>query len=84
MNLELLVVETTIDALAVALCDIYDFVIDDTECENCGMLVGPVNNDFFPCVIAVTDVDDAMDDERDVTVVCVDCAGPILFPGFKE
>lgn len=80
MNLELLVIETAVDGIVTAFCDIYDFEIDDTECENCGMLVGPVNNDFFPCVLAAVIDDDATDDEQDITVVCIDCAGPILFP----
>lgn len=81
INLELLVIETATDAIVAAFCDIVDFEIDDTECDNCGMLVGPVNNDFFPCVIAAQVDDDVDDDDRDLTIVCIDCAGGILFPG---
>lgn len=83
INLELLVVESAVDGIVTAFCDIYDFDIDDTECENCGMLVGPVNDDFLPCVLAAVIDDDPDNDEvdQDITVVCLDCAGAILFPG---
>jgi hypothetical protein len=83
INLELLVIETATDGIVAAFCDIYDFEIDDTECDNCGMLVGPVNNDFFPCVLAAV-VDDGNEEEEidhELTIVCIDCAGGVLFPG---
>jgi hypothetical protein len=50
------------------------FIIDGTECANCGMVVGPVASEFFPCVLIVsTEIDDAWP-------VCLECASPLLYP----
>lgn len=81
MRLELVVIESVQDAVLAGYMDVYQFAINDTECENCGMLVGPVVDEFFPCVL-VQNSDD-VDDEgvADTWPVCVDCAGGVLFPG---
>jgi hypothetical protein len=52
---------------------IYDFFFEESECENCGMVVGPIEEDFFPCVTVC--------DREDVAwLICVECAFPIIHP----
>ena len=80
INFELVVIETVDDAMHVASVGVYNFPIDDTECDNCGMLTGPVAGDFFPCALAACVDEDGPDVER-ATVLCLDCIAPILFPG---
>lgn len=71
------VIEDVHDAFIAARDEIFDFVIDGTECEACGMVVGPIHEHFFPCVVIVDD------DEHlgnDTWPICLDCAAPLLFP----
>jgi hypothetical protein len=88
ISLELLVVESQIDAFAASFCDIFDFVSSDTECDVCGILVGPVAGEFFPCVLAnstsytitpdgLVSTEDSLDSH--VVVSCMDCVGSLLF-----
>ncbi|NBS92164.1 MAG: hypothetical protein EBS91_00055 [Betaproteobacteria bacterium] len=79
ISLEVVIIESAEDAAAAEHVGVYAFTIDDTECDNCGVLTGPLAGDFFPCALAAcTDEDD--DSERP-TVLCLDCIGGLLWPG---
>lgn len=73
ISFELVLIETAQDAITAAKEKIFDFVIDAGECENCGMVIGPIADEFFPCVV-VTDNDDVK------WTICVDCAFPLIYP----
>lgn len=73
----LYVIEDSADAIAAAHADVYDFVIDGTECENCGLVIGPSDDEFFPCVVIV-DVENEIVDDR--WPICLDCAAPLIYP----
>lgn len=79
ISLEVVVIESIEDAAASELSGVYAFAINDTECDNCGVLTGPVAGDFFPCALAAC-TDDEDDAERP-TVLCLDCIGGLLWPG---
>jgi hypothetical protein len=78
INFELVVVETLDEALRVEAARVYRFAIDATECDNCGLLAGPVGGDFFPCAL-VACVDET--EAEGPTVLCLDCISAVLFPG---
>jgi len=81
INFELVVVETFDEALRVEAADVYQFAINATECDNCGLLTGPVAEYFFPCAL-VACVDETEGEETDrPTVLCLDCISAVLFPG---
>lgn len=71
------VVEDLHDAALASKNEIYSFVLNKTECEACGMVVGPVDDQFFPCVVIVDD-DEHL--SRDAWPICLDCASPLLYP----
>jgi hypothetical protein len=73
VNLDLFVIEDAEDAIVAAHSDVYDFVIDGTECQNCGMMLGPLEEDFVSCVVVRAD-------DSNSWVTCLDCAAPVLFP----
>lgn len=77
IKLAVYVIEDVQDAATAGRNDIYDFVIDDTECESCGIVVGPSRDEFFPCVVIV-DVDEVLG--ADAWPVCIDCAAPLVYP----
>lgn len=74
MSFSMYTVETPEDAVLVAQLGIYDLVINDSECENCGMSIGPSLDEFFPLVVIVHDA------EETAWPICVDCSSPVLFP----
>jgi hypothetical protein len=71
------VIEDVEDAIEAGHSDVYDFVIDETECENCGMVIGPIEDTFFPCVVIV-DTDNSIIDDR--WAICLECAAPLVYP----
>jgi hypothetical protein len=73
VNLDLFVIEDVEDAITAAHSEIYDFVIDGSECQNCGMMLGPLGDEFISCAVIRVD-------EEIAWAVCLDCATPILFP----
>lgn len=73
-NYTMYVIEDVEHCIIAANKDIYDFVIDDEECKNCGMVVGPYDDMFFPCVILVGE------EEEESWPICVECAAPLLYP----
>jgi TPP-dependent indolepyruvate ferredoxin oxidoreductase alpha subunit len=77
IHLALYVIEDSEDAILSAKNGIFDFVIDDSECENCGMVIGPVKEHFFPCIVIV-DTDDKLEIDR--WAICIDCAAPLVYP----
>jgi hypothetical protein len=77
IHLALYVIEDPEDAILAGKNDVYDFVIDHSECENCGMVIGPSLDTFFPCVVVV-DTDDRLDVDR--WAICLDCAAPLVYP----
>ncbi len=77
IHLALYVIEDPEDAILSAKSEIFDFVIDGSECENCGMVIGPVGEHFFPCVVIV-DTDDNLSVDR--WPICIDCAAPLVYP----
>lgn len=69
----LVLVESSFDAMAVSATQLYDFFYEPSECENCGMVVGPIEDEFFPCVVVC--------DEDDIAwTICVECAFPVVNP----
>lgn len=81
MHLELVVVESVRDAVIAGQLDVFHFEINDTECENCGMMIGPVLDEFFPCVLVQNPDDEDEEGAADTWPVCIDCAAAIIFPG---
>jgi hypothetical protein len=70
----LFLIETPEDA---ALCEesgIYEFLLDEIECENCAMAIGPLADAFVPCAVLSGSAGEAWP-------VCVDCIAPMIFPG---
>lgn len=73
VSFDIILVENAVDAIIAAQQGIFDFVIDDGECENCGMVIGPIADEFFPCAI--------VSDNEDVRwPICIDCAFPLVYP----
>lgn len=68
------VIEDVQDAAKAEAADVYTFVIDETDCIHCGMVVGPISDKFFPCVIVVASRPD------DSWPLCFECAAPLLYP----
>jgi len=78
IHLALYVIESAEDALEAGRSDVFDFESFECECENCGMVIGPVADDvFFPCVV-ILDTEETILDDR--WAICVDCASPLLYP----
>lgn len=77
IHLALYVIEDSDDGILAGKNDVYDFVIDGSECENCAMVIGPSQDEFFPCVVIV-DTDDKLDTDR--WAICLECAAPMLYP----
>jgi hypothetical protein len=77
IHLAVYVIEDSDDAILAAKNEIYDLVIDGSECENCGMVIGPIEDFFFPCVVIV-DIDEVLGE--DAWAICLDCAAPLAFP----
>jgi hypothetical protein len=77
IHLALYVVEDVEDAALAERNEIFEFVIDGSECENCGMVIGPSLDAFFPCVVIV-DTDDKLD--VDSWAICLDCAATLMYP----
>ena len=77
VHLALYVIEDFDDALTALRNDIFDFVIDTSECENCGLVIGPVDSEFLPCVVIVDTDRDLIDDRWSI---CLDCAAPLIYP----
>lgn len=76
MSYEMVIVEDLDDAMKVATSGVFDFAINDTECENCGILVGPVSDTYLPCVVMI-------DNHAEMAwPICLDCAFPSVFPRF--
>lgn len=51
--------------------------LHDAACANCDVVVGYEGRKFFPCVVCV----EAIDDEQDVWIVCIECASGVINPG---
>lgn len=77
IHLALYVVEDVEDAALAERNEIFEFIIDGSECENCGMVIGPSLDQFFPCVVIV-DTDEKLD--VDSWAICIDCAAPLMYP----
>lgn len=77
IHLALYVIEDAEDALLAERRDVFEFTINGTDCENCGMVIGPSIDTFFPCVVIV-DTDDKLDVDR--WAICLDCAAPLIYP----
>ena len=78
IHLALYVIESNEDAVEAVRSDVFDFESEGCECENCGMVIGPVADDvFFPCVV-ILDTDETILEDR--WAICVDCASPLLYP----
>jgi hypothetical protein len=71
VSIQLYVIETAEQARQAELLDLTEFTPDDTQCENCGVAVGFLNNRFVSCVICV-------EEDDDVWIVCAECAGGVL------
>jgi hypothetical protein len=77
MHFALYVIEDVDDAILAGKNEIFDFVIDESECESCGMAIGPSIDMFFPCVV-ILDIDDRIGQDR--WALCIDCAAPLVYP----
>jgi hypothetical protein len=73
MRIELRVFQNSEDAKAIEAKDLFEFAIDEDECENCGLQVGFSIGRFYPGAVCIGEDEDWL--------VCVECAGPIIFPG---
>lgn len=71
---DLYLVEDPADAANCERHGVYDFQIGATECENCAMSIGPLDDVFVPCVVI-------RDDDETSWPVCLDCIGPAILPG---
>lgn len=67
------IIEDIADAFDIARIEIYDFVVDGTECQNCGLMVGPLGDEFVPCTIIHAG-------DHGTWPICIDCVTPVLFP----
>lgn len=68
------VIETPEDAIIAAKTGVFDLFFDETECENCALVVGPVKDEFFPCVVVSNPQDETS------WPICIDCAAPTILP----
>lgn len=73
-DMAMYVIEDIDDAIRAEEHEIYSFIIDEEECTNCGLVLGPHDRTFFPCVVVVGL------GEEDAWPLCLDCAGPLLAP----
>lgn len=76
---DLYMIESVEDALKSANAGIFDFRIGATECENCGMSIGPLDDVFIPCAVLYGTKRSFLDEE--VWPICIDCIAPLIFPG---
>jgi hypothetical protein len=74
MSFSMYTIESVDDARLVADIGVLDLIINGSECENCGMAIGPSLDEFFPCVIVCHDA------EEESWPICIDCAGAAIFP----
>jgi hypothetical protein len=74
----LYIIEDAGDALTCANFGVFDFVVGKTECENCGMSIGPLDEVFVPCAVLYGSA--ALLDEE-MWPICIDCIAPLIFPG---
>lgn len=73
-HIELYVIESAEQVESVENSYLVEF-LHDAQCENCDVIVGYYDSPkFFPCVICI-------DGEDEVWVVCVECAGGVIYPG---
>jgi hypothetical protein len=73
LGYNIFLVETELDAMIATEMQMYDFFYEESECENCGLVVGPVEDEFYPAFI--------VSDQNDISwVVCVECAFPMINP----
>lgn len=77
VHLALYVIETIQDAIIASRREIFDSHINGTECQNCGLVIGPSLDVFIPFVV-ITTIDESIGD--DTWPVCLDCAAPVIFP----
>lgn len=77
IHLAVYVIEDVEDAALAERNEIFEFIVDGSECESCGMVIGPSLDEFFPCVVIV-DTDEKLD--VDSWAICVDCASPLMYP----
>lgn len=77
VHLGVYVIENAHDALLAERHDVFNFEIDACECENCGIVIGPSLDKFFPCVVIV-DIEEILGD--DAWAICLDCAAPLVYP----
>jgi hypothetical protein len=75
---DLYIVEDAADAAECERHGVFDFVIGATECENCAMAIGPLDDVFVPCAI-IHDAELLL--EAQSWPVCLDCVAPLIFPG---
>lgn len=75
---DLYLVEDSVDAANCERHGVFDFVIGGTECENCAMAIGPLDDVFVPCV--VLHEHDSVS-ENPSWPICLDCVAPLIFPG---
>jgi hypothetical protein len=73
-DMAMYVIEDIEDAARAEAADVFSFIIDETECIHCGMVVGPIFDKFFPCVVVVAS------GPADSWPLCFECAGPLIFP----
>ena len=74
MSYSMYTIETVDDARIAAETGLLDLVIDGSRCENCGMVIGPSQDEFFPLVVICHDAED------EAWPVCIECSSPIIFP----
>lgn len=77
MHFALYVIEDAEDGILAAKNEVFDFTIDGTDCESCGMVIGPSGDTFFPCVV-ILDINDTIGEDR--WSICIDCAAPLVYP----
>lgn len=78
LSFSMYTVETSEDAKLAAEMGGTDLLINGSQCENCGMTIGPSFDEFFPCVIVCHDA------EEETWPVCIDCAAYVIFPDERD
>lgn len=74
MSFSMYTVDSVDDARHVAELGTVDLIINGSQCENCGMSIGPSLDEFFPCVVIHHETEDL------AWPICLDCASPAIFP----
>lgn len=73
MKIELLTFQNSEEAKAIEAADLFEFALDEDECENCGRPVGFSADRFSAGAVCIGEDEDWL--------VCMECAGPVIFPG---